>query len=1091
MKRIKIDRLDKGVNESLESDRIQDNAVVSAINYEYKNSDVLEKRKGVATFTDYEAWGLTPAKFYVWYAPVMPDGATNDIVYFVFTTSNELWITYYVDAWVKEQIIIDDVDYTDTEEITFANGGDKIIIVDDVNKSHFVMFDKDGQLVTSVLEYPAPTNKITFNQMTAWDDSRFEDVITNAYLGDCGEYQYLYCYADRFGNLSNPSPISDTYYIDYFEYSDEGDDDRKVDRIQLFNMALPDGIDNSTKDNLEEFYIYRRTVRYIEGVDVGAFELVKVIKIGKKSTTENDPNNLTTNSWTDTDFVTEGDTPSYGNLAPIATDAIATTGVLMLAGTKTKDVFLWDFKYKCPINISNDNSTNYTDRAIILELHKDSLVDKDGNTPFNPNDYRGSNAGGNYLINKDKMILFDSDQTTPLKTICFDYSSSEYFRVMVSIPQLSSGEKTIYFCFSTSDGSGTFEYTGIPQKYMDINAGIDYGAFMTAGYTGWNRNRTLFGEKVKNANSIICSDFEFLKDGDVINKSDLSNNGEMNDCSIVGRVAKVPFLENYVGYNTLGTHDFPIGTKAVRMDTDTSRTIFSEDKTLPSDGYMYCRVNFNGLDLWDAYYDDSGSDFYNSQYVINNIVCMVTDDTNDHELNFGIFQHTEGNYYLGFVSANLDDDVYKVRTAISDIEYFRTDTDYDQFVFISWKDLNTDNATIKIASVDQNTDTYSSNEITGFDMWGTNNLKSFRIGRPKNWSDNIDELTIDNLIVDQIQLVGGSYITTENNIRNIANFLPFFEQRIIGLDVTQEPYTYNEAIEFEEIEEIDFNDTNRVMWTPVNGLSFNLKDYKDVPEVCKRIIVAPYFLQDTYGNSSIIFTRNRIIRFLLEGTPDEWALRTDNFITEYTQYGLLSKNSLGRFGEALYWHSEVGFMRWDRKGIQLISKNRLEVPIKDTIIGFGVPLRNQYIFHDDSANKSWVYHIDTDVWTIFSGLDVSQVQILSGGDDDNNYNLFLTSTNTIEYYPTTTDETRSSTITTKAYPFDDIDFYKFRMDFEGTGNTIAVTVVNSDETLSYSFPSINRMEWNYLPNGSWGENIQFAITGVTKLKKIEFDINRR
>jgi len=283
MKRINIDKLDGGINESVEPDRIPDNVMVSTVNYEYNNSNSPERRKGIDVFADslnwrYEGSQLTPSKFYVWYAPIMPTDATGEIVYLIFTTDNELFISYEKSgAWYSEQVTITDIDYTDVEDLVFANGNDKIIIVDSVNKSHFIMFDKDGNLISGILEYPAPQNRITFNPMTEWDSSRFETTMTENYLGDCGMYQYIYCYADKFGNLSNPSPISDTYYTDYFEYDEDGDDDRKVDKIQLFNMSLPDGLDKNTKDNIEEFYIYRRNVRYAEGVAVGAFELVRVI----------------------------------------------------------------------------------------------------------------------------------------------------------------------------------------------------------------------------------------------------------------------------------------------------------------------------------------------------------------------------------------------------------------------------------------------------------------------------------------------------------------------------------------------------------------------------------------------------------------------------------------------------------------------------------------------------------------------------------------------------------------------------------------------------------------------------------------------
>ncbi len=879
--------------------------------------------------------------------------------------------------------------------------------------------------------------------------------MTENYLGDCGMYQYIYCYADRFGNLSNPSPISETYYVDYFEYDDDGDDERKVDRIQLFNMALPDGLDKETKNNIEEFYIYRRNVRYSEGVDVGAFELVRVINIAKKPNAETDPNNQSINSWTDIDFIVEGDTPSYGNIAPIATDVIATSGVLIDVGAKTKDVMLWNFKYKCPINIPNNNATNYTNAPVIIEIDKEHLIDKDGNEPFNPNDYINEDS---YLVNRDKLIFFDSDLTTPLNTICFDYDGDK-IRCLITLPQFSSGEKIAYFCFTPL--ADFDDYEGIPDRYMNINNGIDYGAFYSSNLGTWSQQKSLVGEKVKNAHSIICSDFDFLKDGDVINKADMTHNGEMTDCTVVDSISKVPFLENYTP--PYGSFSTSVGDKAVKFNSVLTANL-KYDITSPP-----------------VPFPEKGALLFDIDMLISSV--SGTKYWRILEIAVGGGHHIYLYYKYSSVGS------FEIFFSIGGVAYNVGDNIWDSKLIMSWN-LSEDKISFFQVGVENNY-LYSSSEINTSSLSDiSGNIDYIKFGRDDGENPNYG--LPNNAIIDQFQMIGGIYLSADSSLNrsnaiSMANFMPYFETRQMGYDFEED--TYNNHITFEEIEEVKYNNTNRVMWTPVNGLSFNLKNYKDVDEQCKRIIVAPYFLQDTYGNSAIIFTRNNIIRFLLSGTPDQWSLQTDNFITEYTQYGLLSKNSLGRFGESLFWHSEVGFMRWDRNGINLISKNRLNVPIKDSIVGFPVPLRNQYIFHDNTENKSWVYHIDTDVWTIFNGLDIDQVQILSGGSDDNNYNLLLTSTNTVNYYPTG-DTTETTSVTTKSYPFDNIDFYRFRIDFEGDCS-VNSTVTNVEGSVRQTFTDIDRMEWNYLSNGSWGENIRFTISDLDKLKKIEFDINRR
>jgi len=269
MERIRIDNFNAGIIEAQEPDRIPDNALVDVVNLEYNNSNVLTARQTIAVYALsgwLESQGITTTQLYVWYAPVMPETASGSEVYFVYDNSS-LYVVWLTDSgWVKNEISITGVEYSG--EITFANSNDRIIIVDGTNKTHFVMFDKDGELVSGVFEYPAPKNKIVISPITEWNSDLFEtnlagdyifgegEASSSDYLGDCGAYQYVYCYADRWGNLSNPSPVSNTYYIDYFKLDDSSKDEQKVDRIYLTNMAIPDGIDDNTRENIEEFYIY-------------------------------------------------------------------------------------------------------------------------------------------------------------------------------------------------------------------------------------------------------------------------------------------------------------------------------------------------------------------------------------------------------------------------------------------------------------------------------------------------------------------------------------------------------------------------------------------------------------------------------------------------------------------------------------------------------------------------------------------------------------------------------------------------------------------------------------------------------------------
>ena len=158
---------------------------------------------------------------------------------------------------------------------------------------------------------------------------------------------------------------------------------------------------------------------------------------------------------------------------------------------------------------------------------------------------------------------------------------------------------------------------------------------------------------------------------------------------------------------------------------------------------------------------------------------------------------------------------------------------------------------------------------------------------------------------------------------------------------------------------------------------------------------APSFLQFEYQNTFIIFTRNSINRFVLQGSASGWSGSSSSLIEEKQQYGLLAEKSLVRAGDALFWLSEVGVVKWDSNGLGLITKNIIDVPIKSSLIGYFVPLNNQYILHDTTdpsdigIGTSYVYHIDRNVWTKFIGLDVQQSITLTGGTELENINLYL------------------------------------------------------------------------------------------------------
>ena len=98
-------------------------------------------------------------------------------------------------------------------------------------------------------------------------------------------------------------------------------------------------------------------------------------------------------------------------------------------------------------------------------------------------------------------------------------------------------------------------------------------------------------------------------------------------------------------------------------------------------------------------------------------------------------------------------------------------------------------------------------------------------------------------------------------------------EKVIGY---KENYSGNKSsnnnIEFSETELTSGKkQQNMIKWTDVNYTSFPDLNFKILKEPVKRIIAAPSFLQYQYQNTFLIFTRNTINRFVLEGSASGWA----------------------------------------------------------------------------------------------------------------------------------------------------------------------------------------------------------------------------
>ena len=218
----KITDFSKGVNNKIDAEFIGGGFVAEAENVEYNHSSILSKRYGVETFdseldTAIANLGITLSKFWIWYPSTMPTDAEGDYVVVVYGT-NKLYVLKKQDnSWTPKQIEITNVNYTDSS-LPVAFIGNKFLIADSVNKGHYVEVDKDGNLVYGILGIPAPINKISVSPY--WNKNEY--VSTNTEIIDTGMgiergniLQLVYTVEDKYGNESNPSPVSTYTNLQY------------------------------------------------------------------------------------------------------------------------------------------------------------------------------------------------------------------------------------------------------------------------------------------------------------------------------------------------------------------------------------------------------------------------------------------------------------------------------------------------------------------------------------------------------------------------------------------------------------------------------------------------------------------------------------------------------------------------------------------------------------------------------------------------------------------------------------------------------------------------------------------------------------
>ena len=109
---------------------------------------------------------------------------------------------------------------------------------------------------------------------------------------------------------------------------------------------------------------------------------------------------------------------------------------------------------------------------------------------------------------------------------------------------------------------------------------------------------------------------------------------------------------------------------------------------------------------------------------------------------------------------------------------------------------------------------------------------------------------------------------------------------------------------------------------------------------------------------------------------------------------------------------------------------------------YGTGSKTAIIGIEFDSSSSFVYQIDSNTWWKFFGLDIADVPvILSGGNLDDNFNIWLNSYKVLKKYPSDTETSAVAYIRTKEFYIQEGVFQRWLVDFEGTNVDVETRVI--------------------------------------------------
>ena len=1095
-------------------------------------------------------------ELHVLYKVNLSDGAT--------WTNSAQFASDGVGSTLPELLSSAGITYTSSSDPQFVLSDDKIIITDNVNNAHFVAIDKDGFVRVGKLGLPAPKNRPEIEQMTSVETELFETVSTETYISTPGFVQVAYTAVTKFGDESNPSPLSPTLDMQYFKVSSDGTTEHFLDKIKVSNLTIPD-VPQNIKETLKYFNFYIRVITYKEGIGVHSLTYSEQQEIADKTV---DGKN-TGNNYVLTVPAT-GAVASYENdIAPIAKTAAYVGGITMLGNVQSNIRFPWSFKYFHPIAIDNKDTATYTDANMIIRLY-DKDVGYAGQTingnlvtaieDFSISDFLSDTTSTAIFTNTSYFRIYDQDLTTPLY-VGFSVESDadgnpnsfkegEYIDLIIQIPYLTANSsRTIYLCWTPQADQDS--YDGVSNTYDGIdddatatyqnNFGIHYGRVLNINSDDFDRQQFFKPEAVSNSSNYLCYPIELEYNGNLINRFNVNNKIEIgtetalitgsgvkvdNDVEIVDtNKTFIKGFKNNESFFKINNSTQTVGTKALKMnDSNSGVSLYAEQVGLSN------IENKSGYISFMYYVDDYMAGSFDNEHEDELDVCILWGEkplsvgtgANQKALRLFVrrFEPSNGDstfehdFYL-YVDAYAYGSGNATKHWLG--EDFRVagnlgvvDSSGARYLLLSW---NSDQTKVSVWSYNENGDIYSvvidwhDTDPEYRQLYTDGNFAGVLLGTSFEESTNY---AVNDAIYDDINYQLGEYIDPTNDdhyakFANLVNKFPGYDN-LIGYkhQTSAGNSSYNNNISFSETEVTEEKERkNMVRWTDVNYNSFPDLYFKTVREPVLRVVPAPSFLQYQYQNTFLIYTRNSINRFVLEGSASGWQGSASSLIEEKTQYGLFAPETLVRVGDALFWLSEVGVVLWDSDALRLISKNIIDVDLSKEYFAYENSVRNQYIlcqkYVQGETQYQYVFQVDRGIWSRFIDLGEGGITAsvsMTGGSQTDNVNLMYQNDDnkSIIKYPGSSYTSDDSVIKTKEMFFEKGVLRKVKAGYTGEDKSFS-TIITKDDASRNEITRTHEVamdgdEWRGVPLGyNRGKSVVFQVDNADTIESIIYDLD--